>query len=696
MGRTIARLIVPSLLVALALPAAEQPPMMELLVSDGPRLLQRWETSLYAKLWNDRVMEANRAKVAEQLAAIEASLGVTLKEVLASLATVHLRVDDLTTSPAGAANAKPEALVSMQADLGQLATRIMTLALEKDPDSVETIVLAGADQAMRRKPTDDKSADAVVLARYGSRLVVSNRVEQPKAWTVTPSEADLSFTIDSRSFMIKAAEQAKNDPDQQMVFAALMNAKGLDAYLTPLTWEMTLVPEGIHERMRQDVVCPWLKPVDRALFARLPEKTLMAMAFGFDSQSYWNLLEPMMLDLLAKQQPGMNREQLVSMVDEQLAGLGMPLTFPDLVQAINGTVLIAVTPGAPFPAITVAVPRSKAVDHGLRFAAATQQWEIPAEGTSGPLPIPNVPLPVTLIADKGYWVITSDPHVATTWNAGGSGWSTSPAMTLAFEKAGADAPLISASDTGAVLRTAGGFLALVPIPDAKDKQTATVLLARAAAAASTGYLVGRQRGKTWELEARGIMGLGSVPLLSAAIAIPNLLETRAKASEVAVVSLLRSGVFPAQIQFQAGAYVDQNGDNIGEYGFLSEMAGGAITGQPDTLKLSLLPEVWNAAQPAVHGYRFACWLPDGKGGALGANDGLRAQNAAAAKAQSERFVVYAWSTNNAGKAVYALTHTGTIYSNTGVTMGANGPAWNALFDGAGWENDPTWEPHRRR
>jgi hypothetical protein len=155
-------------------------------------------------------------------------------------------------------------------------------------------------------------------------------------------------------------------------------------------------------------------------------------------------------------------------------------------------------------------------------------------------------------------------------------------------------------------------------------------------------------------------------------------------------------VFPEQIQFQAGAYVDQNGDNIGEYGFLSEMAGGAITGQPDTLKLALLPEVWNAAQPTVHGYRFACWLPDGKGGALGANDGLRAQNAAAAKAQSERFVVYAWSADGASKPVYALTQAGAIYSSTDVTVGAGGPTWNALFGGGGWDTEPVWEPQRRR
>jgi hypothetical protein len=459
---------------------------------------------------------------------------------------------------------------------------------------------------------------------------------------------------------------------------------------------MTVVPQGVLERFRQDVVYPGIKAVDRSLFARLPENTLMAVAIGYDTKSYWTLLEPMLLEVITKQQPGMTRDQIVTAVEDQLAGLGIPLTFPDLVQAIDGTIMLAVTPGAPFPAVTLVVPRSKAVDNGLRFVAAMQKWEIPAEGSSAPVTIPNVPLPMNLIADKSYWVISTDPTLPTTWNAGGKGWTSSPAMTLAFEKAGPDAALIGASDTNAVLRTAGGFLALIPFPDAKDKQTATVLLARASAAASTGYLVGQQRGKTWELEARGLMGFGAIPAIAGAIAIPNLIQTRDRANEVGVVSLLRSGVFPAQIQFQAGAYIDQNGDNVGEFGFFSEMAGGPLTGQPETMKLALLPEIWDNAQPLVHGYRFSCWLPDGKGGALGGGNGLRPQNAAAAKAQSERFVVYAWAGDDASKPVYALTQTGTIYSHAGVTIGQDGPSWNALFGEGGWDAEPQWEPHRKR
>jgi prepilin-type N-terminal cleavage/methylation domain-containing protein len=59
----------------------------------------------------------------------------------------------------------------------------------------------------------------------------------------------------------------------------------------------------------------------------------------------------------------------------------------------------------------------------------------------------------------------------------------------------------------------------------------------------------------------------------AAIAIPNLLESRVTANEAASSSSLKSGVYPAQVQFQAGGYQDLDADNVGEYGTLRALAG---------------------------------------------------------------------------------------------------------------------------
>lgn len=691
MRRILVRLLAP-LFVCGAATTAEQPPMMEFLVSDGARLMQRWEASVYAKLWNDRVLESTRQTVAAALGGLESELKFAPRDLLAALRYTAIRITGFT-EPSDPTAGKPEAIGELHADLGDFAKILFANMREKRSD-LEFPQVAGAEEAVSYSFVGTgQKPQRMTLARFGSRISGALNGRTPVTPpTITPADADLTATVDFLAIMQQVAKQAPNDPEQQ---AALEIFTSLKQYFTPMTWDATLVPEGIRERVRQEVLYPGVKPVDRTLFARLPENTLMAFAHGYDSAQLWNVIEPAVLAAMKKDQPDITREQVIAVVEQQVADAGLQLTFAELTAGINGTVLIAITPGAPFPAVTIALPRSKAIDQIVRLAAAMQQVELPAENTSGPLAIPNVPLPVSMIVDRGYWVITSDPQVPTTWNAGGKGWSASPAMTLAFEKAGADAAMIGASDTAAVLRTAGGFLALVPFPDAKDKQTAAVLLARAAAAASTGYLVGSQRGKTWEVQARGLLGFGAIPAISAAIAIPNLLSARSAANDVAIVTALRSGVFPAQIQFQAGAYVDQDKDSLGEYGFLAELAGGAISGQPDSLKVALLPAEWNAPQPTVNGYHFACWLPDGKGGALGAGDGARTPDKAAAKAQSESFVVYAWPANGDGP-VFALTQSGTVYSTSDVEVGPQGPAWNALFGDAGWDAEPTWAPHRRR
>ncbi len=51
----------------------------------------------------------------------------------------------------------------------------------------------------------------------------------------------------------------------------------------------------------------------------------------------------------------------------------------------------------------------------------------------------------------------------------------------------------------------------------------------------------------------------------AAIAIPNLLESRITANEAQAATSLKSGLFPGQTQYQAGAYIDPDGDGRGAY-----------------------------------------------------------------------------------------------------------------------------------
>lgn len=68
----------------------------------------------------------------------------------------------------------------------------------------------------------------------------------------------------------------------------------------------------------------------------------------------------------------------------------------------------------------------------------------------------------------------------------------------------------------------------------------------------------------------------------AAIAIPNLLESRITANESAAAASLKSGIFPGQVAFQSGNTSDFDGDGRGEYAvdvkYLAGATAAAATG----------------------------------------------------------------------------------------------------------------------
>jgi prepilin-type N-terminal cleavage/methylation domain-containing protein len=103
----------------------------------------------------------------------------------------------------------------------------------------------------------------------------------------------------------------------------------------------------------------------------------------------------------------------------------------------------------------------------------------------------------------------------------------------------------------------------------------------------------------------------------AAIAIPNLLESRISSNEAAAASSLKSGVFPGEVQFQAGNYVDLGGpslpvapDGIGDFAVLYTAMSGATIATATAanplpaVPLALLPQTWDVALPNVNNYLF--------------------------------------------------------------------------------------------
>jgi hypothetical protein len=145
-------------------------------------------------------------------------------------------------------------------------------------------------------------------------------------------------------------------------------------------------------------------------------------------------------------------------------------------------------------------------------------------------------------------------------------------------------------------------------------------------------------------------------------------------------TVLRRGILPAEIQFQAGAYRDQDGDGIGEYGLLSELNGGRDVGDGQRLFL------FNPSS-TIGDYSYTVYLP---GGATRvADDGkttTRASIPANADDQEKTFVAYAWPARTKDGIMYALVDE-VIYE---APYKGLPPAWNAVFDGAGFEAKPKW------
>jgi prepilin-type N-terminal cleavage/methylation domain-containing protein len=99
----------------------------------------------------------------------------------------------------------------------------------------------------------------------------------------------------------------------------------------------------------------------------------------------------------------------------------------------------------------------------------------------------------------------------------------------------------------------------------------------------------------------------------AAIAIPNLLESRVTANEAAASTSLKSGIFPAEVQFTGGGYQDADADLTGEYGPLQALSGRVATLRNAVGELKLLSGPLGAADNAglvsANGYHFTSFAP---------------------------------------------------------------------------------------
>lgn len=677
--------------------AADPPVVAQLTISDGQRLVQHFKAGVFGRLWSDPALAPLRARVDEQMPMIEAELGFSPLALPESLTSAQATMFGLpvgaTAADVAAYKKSPD--FGLQAGLGKLAAQIFA----KFKDAGEPAVVLGASEALllpRQQGT---------LVRIGEMLLMGSRAKRLIPTPIAPSEHDLTVSFHGQFL----ADTIRNTLTPQEVEKADLFIKALHRFLVPMTSHVDFTPTHVASYAAAQTTLPFLTPADLTLCGRLPATAYSVSAIGFDGAVLWDdLIAPLLAAAAASQ--GTTAEALVQPANEQLNAFGATTSVQDLVSGLRGTVLFAQTPGAPFPGYTLGIPRSPALDQVLSIVLKQLGNELPAEGEAMPLAFPNVPLPVNLVRDRGHWVITTDTTLATTWSTTpDGGWLASPLGKLATEKSvpgkvGKGALMLSVSDTAAELRAMQGYVGMglgsLPL-EPKEKQAVMRAFSMLITNAGLSYEVLQQRGDSLVSEGQSMLGGSSIAVVAiiAAIAIPNLLESRVAANEAAAAMSLKSGVFPAQVQFQGGGYRDLDGDGIGEFGFFSEMSGGPVAGLKNDIKLKLLDERWNSPLPEVNGYNFVMYLPDGQGGAYGATDKLPEKIADAANAGEKYFVAYAWPIDDSnGRRAFALTNAGTVYSIFANELPEGVPAWNTVFggEGKGWQDQPVWPQHQRR
>ena len=689
-------------MVAAAMPvltAAEtRTPIVDITIANGARLLDHWHASPYYKVWSSPALASLRGKLDEQIPNFQQEVGFDPIAIIGALVSAHLQIFAIADHLDKDGDPQPDFL--LQIDAGAMSETILKALSGKIPAAT----VAGADEAIQLPD------GGPIIARFGSVLVIGPATMPLAVQAIPAGEHDLAIRFDGESLAqalkkVAAADAAKQgDAAKQAKDAKQFDAviRILKPYLVPGHADIDLATDGFHTQFAFQTTLSWLVPVDQGWLHHLPATAFTCSGFALDGQALWNdLIHPLIG--VAAADGGKTAEQVEAEFNATIHKAGFDPGIADLVSGVKGTIFMVNTPGVPFPGFTIGIPRSPGLDALVAFALKQIQNDAPAEGQSTSLMIPNLPLPITLINSASAWVVSTDPTFSGSWAAAANNdWTATPLGTLAKGKLEPTACMFSFSYTATELRTLQGYvgmgLAAAPLQPA-EKQAVLNGLNQIIGLAGLSYSVTRQQDKLLSGESQGLLALGSsspaVVAIIAAIAIPNLLESRVASNEAAAASSLKSGVFPAEVQFQAGNYHDRDKDGIGDFGFFGEMSGGPIAGKPDSPKLALLPAGWNAANPVVNGYRFAVFIPDGHGGALSADQDHDIVGGTPADSPETAFVAYAWPEKHGnGRRAFAITTGGVIFATT-FKSGDAPPVWNTLFGLKGWKDPVVWQPYQR-
>jgi prepilin-type processing-associated H-X9-DG protein len=266
---------------------------------------------------------------------------------------------------------------------------------------------------------------------------------------------------------------------------------------------------------------------------------------------------------------GVDGPALVGTVRKLVEGLEHPLAWTranlearreigasleEFLGGFNGTVLLAVTPGTPFPAFTLAIPANQAVDLAVQGLLAKALRGAPAptldelRQAAVPLPMPGpAPVQPALRRSTSHWIIGSDALLVDGLATGAPG---------GFDAAKAwpeakGACLLAYQDTGGLARTAAGFLPMaamqVPPEQRPLLQAVTAALAAAAPLLEPSTVSGVAGPQGLRLEGRNALATLALPAVAAGLALPAINETRRQAQRTAAGNNMRHQVLLCQL-----------------------------------------------------------------------------------------------------------------------------------------------------
>jgi len=153
----------------------------------------------------------------------------------------------------------------------------------------------------------------------------------------------------------------------------------------------------------------------------------------------------------------------------------------------------------------------------------------------------------------------------------------------------------------------------------------------------------------------------------AAIAIPNLIESRVTANENAASASLKSGIFPAEVLFQGGVCQDIDADNVGEYGHITHLCGTSSTTGMAIGKLKYIQGALSSATAAsvlkeAQGFFFSAFTPDPNNANFVTEGTALTTTVGTSQAFERNFVVTAapQKRDDTGRRVFFISHEGQV------------------------------------